>query len=138
MRDCLHVTTPLTASPDQVWRLISQSDRVERWFAWVARTELRSAGEGGLRVIHLKDGSAFDEHITLNDDRTRTYQYFAIAPPLPVEHVLGTQRVVTLEGRACLSWLVTYHAYPGAPGALAAELHALYVAASARIDELAR
>ena len=32
-------------------------------------TDLRDKGEGGLRVIRMKDGAVFDEYITLNDEK---------------------------------------------------------------------
>src|SRR5882724_4533664 len=83
MRESVKATKVLTAPMDAVWQLISDGDRVERWFEWVDETILNDGREGGSRVIRMKDGSCFDEHITLNNARTLTYQYYAPDPPLP-------------------------------------------------------
>jgi len=136
MREKLTVTRTLASPPQAVWQVISAGTRVERWFEWVAETVLKDAAEGGLRIIRMKDGTSFDEYITLNDARTWTYQYYAADPPLPVKHVLGTQRIEATASRAVLSWSVTFDRTAGAPADIVATLRDLYAGALARIDEL--
>ncbi|MES1173166.1 MAG: SRPBCC family protein [Myxococcales bacterium] len=129
----------LDASGDAVWTLISNGGEVERWFSWVAQTVLVDAGEGGLRVIRMRDGTSFDEYITVNDEGTRTYQYYAPDPPLLAKHVIGTQRVETSSsGGTFLVWSVTFDLTFGAPNDFTQTMRALYEGASSQIDALAR
>lgn len=138
MREKLSVTKTLTSSGDAVWRVISDGTRVERWFEWVAETVLKDLSEGGVRTIRMKDGTSFEEYITLNDSRTRTYQYYAPDPPLPVKHVIGTKRLETTpSGGAVLSWFVTFDVTAGAPPDIVATMRDLYAGAMTKIDELA-
>ena len=58
MRQKVTVTKTLTSSADAVWRVISDGTRVERWFEWVAETEVQDPGEGGIRIIRMKDGTS--------------------------------------------------------------------------------
>jgi uncharacterized protein YndB with AHSA1/START domain len=139
MRESVKVVKTLKAPPGSVWRLISDGDRVERWFEWVAETALNDAREGGSRVIRMKDGSHFDEYITLNDARTLTYQYYAPDPPLPIKHVIGTKRIETsADGGAVLSWFVTFDLTPSAPHDMLKTLRELYEGAMEKIEQHAR
>ena len=138
-RRWLRVSRPLTASPDRVWRLISAGNQVERWFEWVAETLVSDPAEGGMRVIRMKDGSTFDEYITLNDAHTRTYQYYAPQPPLALEHVIGTKRIESApDGTHRLTWSVTFELSAGAHDDFTRTMRDLYEAALAKIDECAR
>ena len=134
----LTVTQALTADPAAAWRLLAQGTQVERWFPWVAATLVDDPSEGGVRHIELKDGSIFDEFITLNDARTMTYQYYAPTPPLPIQHVIGTHRIEPLAGGgAVLSWYVTFEVMPAAPPDIVATMRELYRAALVLIDAAA-
>ena len=129
----------LTAPAESAWRLISAGSHVERWFEWVAETLVSDAAEGGLRVIRMKDGSSFDEYITINDTPTRTYQYYAPRPPLALKHVIGTQRIESFpDGSNGLTWSVTFEPSLDAPDDLTRTMRELYEAALAKIDECAR
>lgn len=131
----LSVSQELSAEPSVTWRLLSSGTQVERWFPWVAATRVVDAAEGGLRRIELKDGSIFEEFITLNDARTMTYQYYAPAPPLPIRHVIGTHRVEARpEGGTLLSWSVSFEVMAAAPPDIVTTLQNLYRAALAQID----
>ena len=139
MRQQLTISKTLTSPADAVWRVISDGTRVERWFEWVERTALKDAAEGGVRTICMKDGTSFEEYITLNDSRTRTYQYYAPDPPLPVKHVIGTKRLeIAPTGEAVLTWFVTMDVTPAAPPDIVTMMSDLYRNAANKIDELAR
>ena len=134
----LTVTQNLTAAPGALWRLLAAGPNVERWFPWVAATIVDDPAEGGLRRIELKDGSSFDEYIVLNDARSMTYQYYAPAPPLPIQHVIGTHRIDALpSGGAVFSWYVTFDVMPAAPPDIVATMRELYRAALVQIDAAA-
>src|SRR4051812_15770839 len=125
-REKLTVTQNLTAAPGALWRLLAAGTNVERWFPFVAATIVDDPGEGGRRRIELMDGSSFDEYIVLNDARSMTYQYYAPAPPLPIQHVIGTHRIEPLQGGgAALSWYVTFDVLPAAPPDIVATMHEL-------------
>jgi uncharacterized protein YndB with AHSA1/START domain len=134
-RATLTVTQSLTAAPAAVWSLLAEGTRVERWFPWVAQTIVDDPAQGGARRIVLEDGSSFHEYIVLNDARSLTYQYYAPAPPLPIGHVIGTQRI-ELEpgGHAALSWYVTFDVLPAAPPNIVETMAELYRGALLRID----
>jgi len=137
-REHVTVSLMLMAPVDAVWSLIAGGDRVERWFEWVEETIVRDPAEGGLRVIRMKDGTAFDEYITLNDLRSHTYQYYAPNPPLPIQHVIGTKRIeLGVGGCPTLTWFVSFVRESSAPPGIAANMRTLYAAALARIDEIA-
>jgi len=139
MRAQLSISKTLTSPADAVWRVISDGTRVERWFEFVEQTVLKNADEGGVRTIHMKDGSSFEEYISLNDSRTRTYQYYAPDPPLPVKHVIGTKRLeVSPTGETVLTWFVTLDVTPAAPANILTMMGDLYRNAANKIDELAR
>jgi len=133
----LTVTHALAAEPAAVWRLLADGGRVERWFPWVAATIVDDPREGGLRRIELEDG-AFDEHITLNDEATRTYQYYAAEPPLPFRHVIGTIRIGRhADGAVSIGWYVSFEVTPETPPDFIATLRGLYAQALERIDAVA-
>lgn len=134
-RATLTVTRSLTAAPSAVWCLLTEGTRVERWFPWVAQTIVLDPATGGARRIVLEDGSSFDEYIVLNDARSLIYQYYAPAPPLPIGHVIGTQRI-ELEpgGQPALSWYVTFDVLPAAPPNIVETMAELYRGALLRID----
>jgi uncharacterized protein YndB with AHSA1/START domain len=136
----VHLTASrtLAAPVSAVWAIVSGGAGVERWFEWVARTDLRDGAEGGLRIIHMKDGSRFDEHITLNDARTLTYQYYAPRPPLPIHDVIGTKRLEPMAGGGVrLSWFVGFEPAPDAPVDIARQMLARYENALQKIEEVA-
>jgi hypothetical protein len=137
-RENLTVTQNLTAAPGALWRLLAGGTNVERWFPWVAATIVDDPAEGGRRRIELKDGSSFDEYIVLNDARSMIYQYYAPAPPLPIQHVIGTHRIEPLPGGgAMLSWYVTFDVMPTAPPDIVATMRELYRAALVQMDAAA-
>jgi uncharacterized protein YndB with AHSA1/START domain len=136
VRKSIKVEHALAASAQAVWKLISEGAAVERWFEWVAETQLNDAGEGGMRVIRMKDGTAFDEYITLNDARSSTYQYYAPDPPLPIKHVIGTKRIER-GATPKLVWFVTFELTVSAPHDIVLRMTELYQHALQRIDELA-
>jgi len=139
MRESVKVTQVLAAPKSAVWQLIAGGSGVERWFEFVAETVLNDGREGGSRVIRMKDGSCFDEYITVNDAGTLTYQYYAPDPPLPVKHVIGTKRIETLaDRRAVLTWFVTFDLTPGAPHDILKTMRDLYQGALAKIDQHSR
>jgi Polyketide cyclase / dehydrase and lipid transport len=133
-RERLTVTENLTAAPSALWCLLTTGTHVERWFPWVAATIVDDPCEGGLRRIELKDGSSFDEYIVLNDARSMTYQYYAPAPPLPIQHVIGTHRITPLpDGGAAFSWQVSFDVMPAAPPDIVAKMRELYRTALAQM-----
>lgn len=134
------VTKLLDAPLDRVWQVISDGDRVERWFEWVEETVLEQPNEGGYRLIRMKDGSSFDEYITLNHRPTLTYQYFAPAPPLPVRDVLGTNRFEAIDGgsQTRMTWVVSFQRAEGAPDDLTEMMTGLYTEAMNVIERLAK
>jgi hypothetical protein len=135
MRANLQVSRVLEAIPERVWDVISAGDRVERWFEWVAGTDLRDGAEGGLRVIRMNDGTAFDEYVTVNDAASRTYQYYAPEPPLPIRHVIGTKRLRSdVLGRAILEWSVSFDVMDGASDDIVQQMRELYLEALKKID----
>lgn len=132
------MTRAVVVPAARIWAVISAGDRVERWFDWVGETVVQSALENGLRIIKMKDGTSFAEFITVNDAASRTYQYYAPAPPLPMGHVIGTMRLVAERGGgATLSWSVSFERTRAAPSDFSAILRALYTGALARIDAVA-
>lgn len=138
-RERLIVTQALTAAPGDVWRLLTAGTRVEQWFPWVAATIVDSPAEGGSRRIQLQDGTSFLEYILLNDAPRLTYQYYAPAPPLPIQHVIGTQRIeLEPAGAPALSWFVTFDVLPTAPADIVSRMRELYQGALIKLDTAAR
>lgn len=138
-RETLSVSHASLASPDAVWRLLSEGTRVERWFPWVAATVVEDPAEGGRRRIELEDGSSFDEYVVINDASRMTYQYYAQRPPLPIQHVIGTHRIERgVDGATTITWSVSFDVLPAAPQDIVKTMRELYLAALARIDAAAR
>jgi hypothetical protein len=79
----------IAASPDAVWKVVSDSAALPDWFGPVAT----SVATPGGRVVTLVDGPEVAEDIVTNDDELRRFQY-AIKSGLPVEHHLGTFDVI--------------------------------------------
>lgn len=83
----------IDASPDAVWKVVSDTANIADWFPAMSS----SSGDSWRRTVVLQDGSTLDEAVATSDADTRRFQYRVVGGDLPVEHHLGTIDVIELE-----------------------------------------
>lgn len=88
-----HTTTTIkiSASPDQVWKLIGGFNSLPHWLPSISSSEL---SEGG-RMRHLADvdGDNIVERLGVFNDKDRYYTYSIIKAQFPVTDYQATIRV---------------------------------------------
>jgi hypothetical protein len=77
--------TRIAASPDAVWKVVSDAGSVSEWFGPITKSVATSGG----RIVTLADGTEIAEDVVTNDEALRRFQY-VIRSGLPVEHHIGT------------------------------------------------
>ncbi|MBV9725674.1 MAG: aldo/keto reductase [Gammaproteobacteria bacterium] len=81
----------VSASADQVWRLIGGFGSLPDWLPYIPKSEL-SAG-GRLRHLANLGGDTVVERLEAFDDAARNYSYSILEAPFPVSGYLSTLRV---------------------------------------------
>ncbi|TDL91734.1 SRPBCC family protein [Vibrio vulnificus] len=88
-----HTTTTIkiSASPDQVWRLIGGFNSLPEWLPYIPSSELSQGG----RVRHLAnpDGEVIVERLEVFNDKERYYTYSIMKAPFPVTDYQSTIHV---------------------------------------------
>ena len=81
----------VSASADQVWRLIGGFGSLPDWLPYTPKSELSAGG----RVRHLANlgGDTIVERLEAFDDAARSYSYSILEAPFPVSGYLSTLRV---------------------------------------------
>jgi len=81
----------VSASADQVWRLIGGFGSLPDWLPYIPKSELSAGG----RVRHLANlgGDTIVERLEAFDDAARSYSYSILEAPFPVSGHLSTLRV---------------------------------------------
>jgi D-threo-aldose 1-dehydrogenase len=81
----------VSASADQVWRLIGGFGSLPDWLPYISKSELSAGG----RVRHLANlrGDSIVERLEAFDDAARSYSYSILQAPFPVSDYLSTLRV---------------------------------------------
>ena len=74
----------LDAPESEVWRLIGDFHRLDRWHPAVAKSERALIGDDEFRLLTTQDGGRFLEHLVAHD--THSYTYAIVRSPLPVAH----------------------------------------------------
>lgn len=83
--------TRVPATPDQVWAVLSDVDRIPDWFPGVDRAEF----DGRVRVLSLSDGGTLRAAVVTDDPVLRRFQYsFLDGMPVPIAFHLGTLDVI--------------------------------------------
>ncbi|WP_145950172.1 SRPBCC family protein [Paenibacillus sp. Y412MC10] len=84
-------TIKISASPDQVWKLIGGFNSLPEWLLNISSSEL---SEGG-RVRHLtnSDGNVIIERLEVFNEKGRYYAYSIIDAPFPVTDYQATIHV---------------------------------------------
>src|SRR5262249_58503584 len=89
----------VSASPDQVWRLIGGFGSLPDWLPSIPKSELSAGG----RVRHLASlgGDTIVEQLEAFDDAARSYSYSILQAPFPVSDYLSTLRVQDAADGKC-------------------------------------
>ncbi|MGF6952429.1 putative membrane protein [Neobacillus sp. B4I6] len=84
-------TIKISASPDQVWKLIGGFNSLPDWLPHIPSSELSQGG----RVRHLAtlDGNVIEERLEIFNDKERYYTYSIMEAPFPVTNYQATIRV---------------------------------------------
>src|SRR5262249_1783882 len=94
----------VSASADQVWRLIGGFGSLPDWLPSIFKSELSAGG----RVRHLADlsGDTIVERLEAFDDAGRSYSYSILQAPFPVSDYLSILRVQPAAdgNRARVEW----------------------------------
>ena len=85
-RDPVSVTRSVTvdAPESEVWRLIGDFHRLDRWHPGIAKSERAVIADDEFRLLTTQDGGRILEHLVHQD--THSYTYAIVRSPLPVAH----------------------------------------------------
>ena len=73
------------ASPDEIWKVVSDSSTMPSWFPGVKGVKV----DGNRRTVDL-GGMELIEDIVTSDDELRRFQYRIVGGPMVPEYHLGT------------------------------------------------
>lgn len=101
-------TLDLSASPDEVWKLIGGFGSLPDWVSGVHQSKLDDGG----RVRHLHDdaGHFFVEQLETYDHAGRRYSYSILQSPISVKNYLSTLAVIpaALGTGSHIEWSATF------------------------------
>jgi hypothetical protein len=101
-------TIKVSASPEQVWKLIGGFNSLPDWLPSISSSEL---SEGG-RVRHLADidGEIIVERLEVFNDKERYYTYSIMKAPFPVSDYQATITVRDIAGSktSLVEWSGTF------------------------------
>lgn len=103
-RNTLTVTREvrLDAPANEVWNLIGDFYRLDRWHPGVAECRRADIEEDEFRIIATKDGGRLLEH--LEHKTTHSYTYTIVRSPLPVRHYESLLEVTTAGDGCAVTW----------------------------------
>lgn len=83
--------TRVPATPDEVWAVLTDVDRIPEWFPGVAAARW----DGEHRILSLRHGGTLRARVVTQDDDLRRFQYrFVDGMPEPITYHLGTLDVI--------------------------------------------
>lgn len=84
-------TIEISASPDQVWKLIGGFNSLPDWLPYIPSSELSEGGR--VRRLENPDGDVIIERLVGFNDKERSYTYSIMQAPFPVTNYESTLRV---------------------------------------------
>lgn len=84
-------TIEISASPDQVWKLIGGFNSLPDWLPYIPSSELSEGGR--VRRLANPDGDVIIERLVGFNDKERSYTYSIMQAPFPVTNYESTLRV---------------------------------------------
>ncbi len=92
----------LEAHVDEVWRLIGDFHRLDRWHPAIAKSERAVIADDEFRLLTTQDGGRILEHLIEHD--THGYTYAIVRSPLPVAHYEARLEVNTAGKGTEVTW----------------------------------
>lgn len=88
-----HTSTSIkiSASPEQLWKLIGGFDSLPDWLPYIPSSEVTEGGR--VRYLANPDGNAIVERLEVFNDKERYYTYSIMKAPFPVTNYLSTIHV---------------------------------------------
>jgi carbon monoxide dehydrogenase subunit G len=99
-------TIDISATPEQVWKVLGEITSVTQWIPGVASV----TAEGMSRVCTFEDGHIQTEQIFDYSTESRSYRYAIEGAPLPVTHYTGTFAVEPAGSHARVVWESSFRA----------------------------
>ncbi len=96
------MSTDLSASADEVWKMIGQFNALPDWHPAVDKSELTEAGQ--TRTLSLAGGGKIIEKLEKVDQGARTYTYSIVDSPLPLANYTSTITVTGEGPNSKIEW----------------------------------
>ncbi|MCM3141099.1 SRPBCC family protein [Brevibacillus sp. MER 51] len=93
-------TIEISASPDQVWKLIGGFNSLPDWLPYIPSSELSEGGR--VRRLENPDGDVIIERLVGFNEKERHYTYSIMQAPFPVTNYESTIRVRENGGKGTL------------------------------------
>ena len=106
------MSTDLSASADEVWKMIGQFNALPDWHPAVEKSELTEAGQ--TRTLSLAGGGKIIEKLEKVDEDARTYTYSIVDSPLPVANYTSTITVTGEGPNSKIEWSSEFDPATGA------------------------
>ncbi|NRS50395.1 SRPBCC family protein [Brevibacillus sp. HB2.2] len=84
-------TTEISASPDQVWKLIGGFNSLPDWLPYIPSSEMSEGGR--VRRLENPDGDVIIERLVGFNEKERHYTYSIMQAPFPVTNYESTIHV---------------------------------------------
>ena len=110
----------IPASPDTVWKTISEFCSIGQWHPVVEKCDPSKKGGKDVRTLSLKGGGTIVEERTALNDKGMSYSYEILESPLPISDYHSTIKVTKSGSGSKVSWMGKFKA-KGAPDAKAEE-----------------
>jgi hypothetical protein len=116
----------LSASADDVWKMIGGFNALPDWHPSVEKSELTE--EGQTRTLSLAGGGTITEKLEKMDDGSRTYSYAITDSPLPVANYRSTIKVTGEGDNSTIEWSSEFDPMGGTEGEAADAVRGIYQA----------
>ena len=131
----------INASANEIWKIISAFEGVERFAPWVASSSVEGLGVGAKRTITMKDGVQLFERLEHLDEQEKILCYSitdAISDsPLPVKDFMATVQLQEISGNWCeVEWSATFEAQEKPEAEIIAEMEGMLSLAIKELEKL--
>lgn len=127
-RSSVKVVEKINAPADAVWKTISAIGGVDKWLSMIKTCRFEGIGAGAKRICTTADGATLHERIEAIDHANRVFQYAVPEPPMPIKNLLGTMKVLAINGgnESQVDWSATFEVDEANEAEMIAMLEGIY------------